>query len=131
MNTEATATIAWETRGTTLLASVLIDRFASRGFTAKLSSDLHSFRVCMVYGFILAWLESGARPVQACPVLATEFFNFILFFFRFIKNICRFFFCKNVILSPVHPAEGRYRRMNRRQVHCRKHTARSSGERLL
>ena len=74
MNMEATATIAWETRGTTLLASVLIDRFASRGFTAKLSSDLHSFRVCMVYGLILAWLESGARPAQACPVLATDFF---------------------------------------------------------
>ena len=52
--------------------------------------------------------------VGRTPIIRV-FLIFILFFSRFIKNICRnFFFCKNVILPPVHPAEGRYRRMNRR-----------------
>ena len=43
-----------------------------------------------------------------------EFFLVLYFFIQFIKNICRDFFFKNVTLPPVHPAEGCYRRFNRR-----------------
>jgi len=62
------------------------------------------------------------RAVPRAGVLG--FFNFYIIFFPiYQKYMPKLFFCKNVILPPVHPAEGRYRRMNRRQVHRRIHTA--------
>ena len=52
--------------------------------------------------------ETTTAPAGPTASHLREFF----YFFRFVKNICRFFFCKNIILPPVHPAEDRYHRMN-------------------
>ena len=58
-----------------------------------------------------------------------EFLNFYIILFPICqKYMPNFFFTKNIILPPVQPAEWRYRRINRRQVHCRKHTTGSSDE---
>ena len=66
----------------------------------------------------------SGRLTQRRP--PAEFFYFLYYFFPiYQKYMPKLFFCKNVILPPVHPAEGRYRRMNRRhgtvvtfQRHC-------------
>ena len=68
-------------------------------------------------------LLGAASSPSPCPVQnscaadpkSASFFNFYIIFFPiFQKYMPNHFFCKNVILPPVHPAEGRYRRMNRR-----------------
>ena len=57
--------------------------------------------------------EPGKRPTRLGVARERARRGFFIFIFLFIKYICRFFFCKNVTQPPVHPAEGRYRRMNR------------------
>ena len=75
---------------------------------------------------------SGSDSYPRLPHPMASFFNFYIIFFPiYQKYMPKLFFCKNVILPPVHPAEGRYRRMNRRQVHRRIHTAGSTGGKVI
>jgi len=56
-----------------------------------------------------------ALPCEQAAVLACRVFFLILYFFSiYQKYMSCFFIFKNVTQPPVHPAEGCYRRMNRR-----------------
>jgi len=57
---------------------------------------------------------AAAAAVVFLPTSFRSFFNFYIIFPYLSKIYAETFFCKNVILPPVHRAEGRYRRMNRR-----------------
>ena len=59
----------------------------------------------------MGWVLESLPLVQVGPGRCDvkSFFYFYIFF-RFIKNICRDFFFKNVTQPPVHLAEGCYRR---------------------
>ena len=59
-----------------------------------------------------AW--SGAVPRPGWGGWRREFFYFYIIFSIYQKYMSLYFFCKYVIQPPVHPAEGRYRQMNRR-----------------
>ena len=63
------------------------------------------------YGFVSS---SFLEPLRVCLAQRHKSFLKFYIFFRFIKNICLFFIFKNVTQPPVLPAEGCYRRMNRR-----------------
>ena len=79
----------------------------------------------------LGLLSAHTKWSQAFSYLGEFFIFYIIFFSDLSKIYDKFYFYKNVILPPVQPAEWRYRQMNRRQVHCRKHNAGSSGERVV
>ena len=59
--------------------------------------------------------HNGCRGRDAAGAKNLSFFIFYIIFFPiYQKYMPKLFFCKNVILPPVQPAEWSYRRMNRR-----------------
>jgi len=60
------------------------------------------------------WVGHSLLSADPLRASANEFFLILYFFSIYQKYMSCFFIFKNVTQPPVHPAEGCYRRMNRR-----------------